>query len=230
MKGKRPGEGWFKVPDSIFEMNLSHYAILVLLYLLRRAGPEGTCYPKTERICKDCGIKAVNTVKKALRELLSRNLITITPRGPRMSNLYTIAPLLRETLRRKGGRDKTTHETKPSSHDTFGDVLVSSRDPLPSSDDVFKYHHMTPKEYTGKENPLKEKEVVEDLELVTDMKLMEEAKDYFASLTPKKKQQFDSCALGSLDFGCPQPEPGSKEMVDLRARYYPIHKNGISTG
>lgn len=78
---------------------------IVLTYLVRRAGPTGTCYPNVMRIAKDCEISKTSAFR-AVRRLLEWNLIG---RQQRQDN-----PRKREfVLKMHRGRDekKVKHTT-----------------------------------------------------------------------------------------------------------------------
>lgn len=88
------GVGWFAAPNKIFgDSQLSALDKLVLLYLTRCAGPDGSCWPGRRRIAEDCGLceKTVSTCLANLREL---GKITVERRisesGSDTSNLYRL--------------------------------------------------------------------------------------------------------------------------------------------
>ena len=87
----------FYVTTALFEMDISFKAKLVLTYLSRTSNKEGTCYPSIASIARCCGC-CKNTVRKALRELESAGIVSVTPsyaeskngKRRRQANIYTL--------------------------------------------------------------------------------------------------------------------------------------------
>ena len=87
----------FYVTTALFEMDISSKAKLVLTYLSRTSNKEGTCYPSIASIARCCGC-CKNTVRKALRELESAGIVSVTPsydeskngKRRRQANIYTL--------------------------------------------------------------------------------------------------------------------------------------------
>ena len=78
--------GYFQVPNFVFNLGLSHYAILVLMNLIRRADRKqsGMCYPSLKTIAEDCSVKSENTIRKAIKELEEQKLVTTQYRGRKL--------------------------------------------------------------------------------------------------------------------------------------------------
>lgn len=80
--------------DFLYKSNLPHRARIVYLYLEQRANKDGICWPSHKRIAKDLGI-SVSTVKRAIKDLNEKGLITSTMRyrknGLCSSNLYAVS-------------------------------------------------------------------------------------------------------------------------------------------
>ena len=87
----------FYVTTALFEMDISSKAKLVLTYLSRTSNKDGTCYPSIASIARCCGC-CKNTVRKALRELESAGIVSVTPsyaeskngKRRRQANIYTL--------------------------------------------------------------------------------------------------------------------------------------------
>lgn len=67
--------GYFQVPDLVFDLPLSANEKLLLIYFMRRADKGGRSFPSVNRICRDCGIKSRNTVRKAVKGLEKAALV-----------------------------------------------------------------------------------------------------------------------------------------------------------
>ena len=84
---------WFWVSNSIFDVGLSKHALAVYVYLCRRAGDSGSCFPSINRISQDTGWSR-SSVKQALDELELAALLQRETRigedGEHGSNRYTI--------------------------------------------------------------------------------------------------------------------------------------------
>ena len=92
----------FYVTTALFEMDISFKAKLVLTYLSRTSNKEGTCYPSIASIARCCGC-CKNTVRKALRELESAGIVSVTPSyaertvsgGARRTSIRSASPVHR---------------------------------------------------------------------------------------------------------------------------------------
>ncbi|NIQ17156.1 MAG: hypothetical protein GTO02_23075 [Candidatus Dadabacteria bacterium] len=130
-------KGYFKVPNWVFGLGLSAYALLILMYFCRRADKNGWLFPSLNRIGKDCSIKSRTTVSKAIEELQSMDLIRKMPsHSPGRSNRYKLSSSIIETVI----TDKTNKQ--PGS---LNEQPCSSREHKPVQE-------MNTKEYTEKEN------------------------------------------------------------------------------
>lgn len=84
---------WFWCDNALFEIGLSKYALVVYLYLCRRAGDSNSCWPslKTISAATRCGR---GIVIKAIKELKAAGLVESKPSldedGDRGSNVYTL--------------------------------------------------------------------------------------------------------------------------------------------
>ena len=73
------GSGWFACPNSVFDQCETAYEIVVVTYLLRRAGPDGACWPSLTTIARDTKLSEA-TVKRTLSALESRAVVVRTRR------------------------------------------------------------------------------------------------------------------------------------------------------
>jgi len=116
-----PHGGYCQVPNFIFDLGLEPYQLLVFTNLIRRANKSGVCFPSIDRICKDTGIRSQNTVRKAIKELISKNLVTLLSRKRGCSNWYQVSPIIYETIKLAGeNNNKKKHQQKeltPSFHE-----------------------------------------------------------------------------------------------------------------
>jgi len=142
-------EGYFKVPDFIFNLGLSTYELVVLSNLIRRADCEGISFPGLPRICRDTGIRSENTVRKAIRGLVVKQLVfKIEERLGRVTKMkvspaiYQSIKIADENYRKKNGK-----KVKEESNTYSGDEGVT-----PSFDKPNPLHDMSTKE-EKKENP-----------------------------------------------------------------------------
>lgn len=87
-------EKYFYMDATIFDQELSANAMLVYSYLCKCANRAGESWPSHGRIAEACSL-AVTTIKKALRELKERRLVSVVHRyrleGGKTSNLYRIS-------------------------------------------------------------------------------------------------------------------------------------------
>ena len=85
--------GYFITNNDIFQLELTPYQYAVFSYLIRCANAKGECWPSIRKIAQVLGVSK-NTVKKAIRGLEQRMLITVTRRksdhGDQDTNLYII--------------------------------------------------------------------------------------------------------------------------------------------
>jgi predicted transcriptional regulator len=77
--GQTKKNGYFRVPDALFDLHLSAHAKLVYANLCRRVGRTNP-FPSHKRIAEDCSC-SVATVKRALRELVKATLVTVQTHG-----------------------------------------------------------------------------------------------------------------------------------------------------
>ena len=84
------GSGWFAAPNDVFALDHPH-DILVSVYLLRRAGPDGSAWPSIARIAADVKISRAS-VKRAIGRLQTRGWLDVERRtdakGDPASSLY----------------------------------------------------------------------------------------------------------------------------------------------
>lgn len=90
---RRPPMGYFTTDDGVFQLGLTPYQYAVFSYLLRCANAKGECWPSIRKMARTLGI-APNTVRKALRDLEARMLLTVTRRksdhGDQDTNMYVL--------------------------------------------------------------------------------------------------------------------------------------------
>lgn len=118
------GTGIFGAPNFVFSSGLSASEIVVLLYLYRRAGPDGCAWPGQARIAKDCALSE-RTVRDCLLKLKDSGFIDVKPRilpdGSRTSNLYA---LLTPEIHTPPGKIAPTPRQNSTCKDTqFKDIL-----------------------------------------------------------------------------------------------------------
>lgn len=86
-------KNWFWESNSIFDCNLSCYALVVRLYLARCAGENRVAFPSISNIAAHCAISRA-TVKRALAELEEKGLLVKETRrdesGEYTSNVYIL--------------------------------------------------------------------------------------------------------------------------------------------
>lgn len=138
--------GYFKACDGFFELGLSVYALLILIYFCRRSNKDGICFPSITRICRDCGFKSENTARKNINELITRNLIIkLKPAIKGGSNRYQLSETIIQIIYSSKSEQKYIH---PPSSD---EVTPSYNKPMP-------HHEMRTKENKVKEKDKKKKE------------------------------------------------------------------------
>jgi hypothetical protein len=88
------GSKWFAAPNWILDSGSTlkgAYERLVLLYLYRRAGPDGGSWPSYATIATDCGINRRSAIR-SVKSLISKGFVRIERRqgagGEPVSNLY----------------------------------------------------------------------------------------------------------------------------------------------
>ncbi len=85
----------YQLTQSIYASDLKSRAVLVMNYLVNRSNKENTCFPSIKTIARDVHV-SINTVKRALRDLLTAGFIkkearfVETKNGAQTSNLYTL--------------------------------------------------------------------------------------------------------------------------------------------
>jgi len=191
--------GYYKTPNSIYDIPISKNAKFILCYFCRRSDEKGICFVGQKRIGIDCGIKSVKTVRKALTELEKSGLISIKRGKMKTVNYYKLCAVMVEVVRNKS--TASTNHGQKIPHTQVKNTY-SDRQKLPT------------KEYLVKENPTKER--IEDL---NENDLNKRVKDHMKSLTPNERRLFDSRVFAGLPFSYPKPKSNSPEMDKLRYRY-----------
>lgn len=146
-----PHGGYFQAPDFLFGMGLEPFELLVLFYLIRRANNSGVCFPSLGLICKHTGIKSENTVRKAIKGLISKNFVTLLSRKQGCSNRYQVSPIIHETIKRAASEYKNKKQQQKK--------LTPSSDEgvTPSKGVRIPPHEMSTKENKKENNFFKEK-------------------------------------------------------------------------
>ncbi|POP69030.1 helix-turn-helix domain-containing protein [Pseudomonas syringae] len=84
-----------KAMNWAWEQKLSPSSKLILMAIADAADEEGDCWPKVKTIAKKCGVSD-RTVQRVLKEFVSGNLISVTPRFSQdrrqVSNNYRLNP------------------------------------------------------------------------------------------------------------------------------------------
>ena len=75
--------------DFLYEMDLSHRAVAVFIYLSDRANKENECFPAIPTIAKELKLSE-STVRRALRDLRKANLIETEQRYREMGGTSTL--------------------------------------------------------------------------------------------------------------------------------------------
>lgn len=82
--------------DALYRLELPHRAVAVYLYLVDRAGRQGSCWPAIPTIARDIKLSE-STVRRALADLRKAGLIETEQRyraqGGKSSLLFRIRPL-----------------------------------------------------------------------------------------------------------------------------------------
>ncbi len=145
--GSKTSRRFFVAPNFIFDdcRMLSNNAKLIFFNLCRRSCGTGRCYPSQQTIGRDCGIKSLVTVRKAISELVDAGLIRIESNKRRV-NTYI------QTERVWGTCPKSTQQRK----DQHGQNLSIYRLNIDSDNE----QKLSTKEYKKKENKYKERESI----------------------------------------------------------------------
>lgn len=229
------------MPDLVFDLPLTANEKLLLMYFMRRADKGGRSFPAVGRICRDCGIKSENTVRKAVRGLERAGLVRKTEHTGRphyytvVKDLYEVILLAKEKY--YGNRNGGDYDNQSS---MLEDMLSRMSSPAPSE---FEYppsnieqvplQDLTPKEYTYKEHTTK----ADTEKTKTRKKRVEEARassssaygdnkvtlsdvvEYMSTLSPEEKREFDQEARKLQKPGEPDPEISLWQKRLLRVRY-----------
>lgn len=140
-------QGYFKTPNFVFDLCLSLHALVILLNLLRRSNKKGECFPSLSRIRQDTGIKAENTVRRALKELTEMKLIISNQRRGQ-STVYKLSHIFYSEIHNSDKKNVKGETATPSCGE--GDT--------PSFNDISPLHEVKPKEYKiSKTKSFKEK-------------------------------------------------------------------------
>ena len=93
---RQPSGNFFLLPNNIFDEHLSMSEFYVYACLVKSKDKRThQCWPSRATIAKNCDIKSLTTVDKALKGLDDRGMISITPRYDldgkgRLSSIYTV--------------------------------------------------------------------------------------------------------------------------------------------
>lgn len=134
--------GYFQIPNSIFNLELSPNEFVVFFNLIRRADRDGECFPGIPRIGKDTGIKSDNTVRKVLRRLMDKKLIRRTGRTYRNVQILMITPSIYESIKisNEQYRSRKCMQSKNYMNPSIIEVVT------PSNYDLRTHQHMSTKE------------------------------------------------------------------------------------
>lgn len=104
-----------EVPNLVFEMSLSPYALALYMHFRRTAGDDGKCWKSTRTLASDTGISA-GTISKARKELEERKLIGVQyPENNNKSIIVTIIDIWPENFQHfasSTGRSKPPGKTR----------------------------------------------------------------------------------------------------------------------
>lgn len=209
--------GYFKACDGFFELGLSVYALLILIYFCRRADKYGISFPSITRICKDCGFKSENTARKNINELIARNLIIkLKPAIKGGSNRYKLS----ENILKIIYASKSEQKYIPPS---YYERPPSPNEPIP-------HHEMRTKEEKEKEEDKKKKEEENSKKQTRDCDItsggnitsLGEASRYYQNLTDEGKKIFDGAARGLLRTGEPDPRNSIVLQRTVRCRFHEL--------
>jgi predicted transcriptional regulator len=86
-----------QIPNLVFELGLSHYALVVLICLIRAQGQDkAECYPSQKYLQKQCDASR-HTIVRAINELVFRGLLTKKQgramKGGWTFNIYSVTDL-----------------------------------------------------------------------------------------------------------------------------------------
>ena len=128
-----------KAMNWAWEQKLPPSSKLILMAIADAADEDGDCWPKVKTIAKKCGVSD-RTVQRVLKEFISDNLISVTPRFSQdrrqVSNNYRLNPQnhypdnlspTSGTRAKKGESDVAPGV--PSKCQGVGDVVVSELEP-----------------------------------------------------------------------------------------------------
>jgi hypothetical protein len=118
---QQKGGGYFQVPDLVFDLELTANEKLVLIYFMRRADREGRSFPSVERICRDCGFKAQNTVRRAVKGLEKQGLLRVVRTAARSNRFYVAGWLYEAIGKGKAGYIKNGIASPAARNDDTGD-------------------------------------------------------------------------------------------------------------
>ena len=243
--------GFFKVPDDIFEWELSPYEIVVLVNLMRRANDTGESFPGLPKICEDTGIKDTRTVSKVVRSLEGAGWVNRFSKGIGRKTHYQLCPLICKLVGKKTNKSRNKKESSTPAREV-GTPDAVRQIVTPANYACLPPHEMHSKEYPEKENPMSKESYTssntvanvtakhdfsitkdEDIFYSTRKKrktepssTLVEMNSYFQSLTTSQKEVFDRCAL-RLRLSS-EPRPGLEGMRLLRCRYFEIVKVDVS--
>jgi len=236
--------GYFQVPDLVFDLPLTANEKLLLIYFMRRADKSGKSFPSVKRICRDCGIKSANTVRKATKGLEKAGLVrkiehTVRPHYYIVAReFYEVIQAAKEKYFGNGNGGDAKEVNNKTSQLKYMLGQISSPTPSeydhPCTDnDPPPDQNLTPKEYTYKEHTTK----VDTENTKTRKKRVEEAGassspvgedskvtlsdvvEYMSNLTPEEKREFDQEACKLSKPGEPDPEKSLWQKRLLRVRY-----------
>lgn len=104
-----------EVPNLVFEMGLSPYALALYMHFRRTAGDDGRCWKSTRTLASGTGISA-GTISKARKELEGRDLIGVQyPENNNKSIVVTITDIWPENFQHFAGqtpKPKTPAKTR----------------------------------------------------------------------------------------------------------------------
>lgn len=202
-------EGYFKAPDFIFQpqLSLSLNARYIFIYLCRRANKKGASHPSLDRMSRDTKIKSHTTLRKALRELEQSGFIEILkPKRRCDSNTYVINQnVLKFYSNSHMQPDCNKHKIYRSNNDS----QYTNNDDIYSNNELEYSHIMTAKEYSVKEDSIKE--IIDDL---SEEDIHKRVKEHMKTLSPDGCQRLVSNAKGRAEYSC-KPKNNSIELDRL---------------
>ncbi len=103
--------------ESVYSLDLTQRATLVVFYLINRADKDGTCFPGVKTIARECNI-STRTVQRALNDLEETGFLVRESRfhvqGGQRSSLYHLVAIEEEkdnTKMAENQEDKNTGKT-----------------------------------------------------------------------------------------------------------------------